>query len=100
MARVLDIGIAGCGVAGLASALLLKRAGHRITLFDKMAHPAPVGSGLLIQPTGLSVLADLGLAEALCGQGQMIGASAVWKPRAAGWCWRSTTPPAARAAGA
>ena len=72
MSEALHIGIAGCGVAGLTSALLLARAGHRVTLFDKMSTPAPVGSGLMIQPTGLSVLADLGLAEALCGYGQVI----------------------------
>jgi 2-polyprenyl-6-methoxyphenol hydroxylase-like FAD-dependent oxidoreductase len=31
----LDVAIAGCGPAGLATALFLSRAGHRVTLFDQ-----------------------------------------------------------------
>lgn len=59
MGRVLTIGIAGCGVAGLASGALLARAGHRVTIFDKLEAPSPVGSGLILQPIGLAVLRDL-----------------------------------------
>ncbi|MDH3666752.1 MAG: FAD-dependent monooxygenase [Paracoccaceae bacterium] len=62
-ARSLDIGIAGAGVAGLAAAALLARAGHQITVYDQFPAPAPVGSGLMIQPVGLAVLGQLGLAE-------------------------------------
>jgi len=58
----LDIAIAGCGIAGLATALLLHRAGHRVTLYERFAQPRPLGSGLMLQPTGLAVLAELGLA--------------------------------------
>ena len=57
----LDIAIVGCGVAGLASATLLARDRHRVTLFERFETPAPVGSGLLLQPTGLAVLKALGL---------------------------------------
>ncbi len=63
--QVLDIGIAGAGVAGLAAAALLARDGHRVTVFDRFDAPAPVGSGLMIQPMGLAVLEALGLAEGL-----------------------------------
>lgn len=59
-----DIAIAGCGPAGLAAALLLHRDGHRVTLFERFDASRPVGSGLLIQPTGFAVLAQLGLADA------------------------------------
>lgn len=45
--------------------MFLHRAGHRVTLFERFATPQPVGSGLLIQPTGLAVLEALGLADAL-----------------------------------
>lgn len=55
------IAVAGCGPAGLAAALLLHRAGHDIELFDRFAEPRPLGSGLMIQPTGLAVLRVLGL---------------------------------------
>jgi 2-polyprenyl-6-methoxyphenol hydroxylase-like FAD-dependent oxidoreductase len=59
--RKLHIAIAGAGPAGLAAALYLKRDGHRVTVYERFAEPKPLGSGLILQPTGLSVLADLGL---------------------------------------
>lgn len=68
----LDIAIAGCGPAGLAAALLLHRDDHRITLFERFDAPQPVGSGLMIQPTGLAVMHELGLAQALLDHGARI----------------------------
>ena len=59
----LDIAVAGCGIAGLAVALLLHRQGHAVTLYERFDEPRPLGSGLMIQPTGLAVLAELGLAR-------------------------------------
>jgi 2-polyprenyl-6-methoxyphenol hydroxylase-like FAD-dependent oxidoreductase len=49
--------------------LLLHRDGHRVTLFERFETPQPIGSGLMIQPTGLAVLRALGLDERLraCG---------------------------------
>jgi 2-polyprenyl-6-methoxyphenol hydroxylase-like FAD-dependent oxidoreductase len=58
---VLNIAIAGCGPAGLAAALLLHCDGHRVTLFERFETPRPIGSGLMLQPTGLAVLRALGL---------------------------------------
>jgi salicylate hydroxylase len=66
----LDIAVAGCGIAGLAAALLLHRQGHRVTIYERFDAPRPLGSGLMIQPTGLAVLAELGLA------GEIVGCSA------------------------
>jgi salicylate hydroxylase len=57
------IAVIGCGPAGLASALLLHRDGHGVTLFDQFSQPRPLGSGLLIQPSGQNVLAQLGLLD-------------------------------------
>lgn len=68
----LRIGIAGCGIAGLASALVLARAGHQVTLFERFAEPQPIGSGLMIQPTGLAVLRELGLVDPIVGEGARI----------------------------
>lgn len=55
------IAICGAGPAGLAMALMLRRAGHEIDLIERFEQPSPVGSGLILQPTGLSVLSALGL---------------------------------------
>ncbi len=68
-ARRLEIAVAGCGPGGLAAALLLHRAGHKVTLFERFDAPRPLGSGLILQPTGLAVLAALGLAGAALGRG-------------------------------
>ncbi|WP_299322744.1 NAD(P)/FAD-dependent oxidoreductase [Parasphingopyxis sp.] len=72
MARAYEIGIAGCGPGGLAAALFLHRLGHRITLFERFEEPRPVGSGLLVQPSGLEVLETLGLAAPIRERGARI----------------------------
>ena len=54
------IGIAGAGIAGLAAAAGLAAKGHAVTVFDRWDAPRPIGSGLVIQPTGLAVLDLLG----------------------------------------
>jgi len=69
---VYDIGVAGCGPAGLAAALLLARDGHRVRLYERFDAPRPVGSGLMLQPTGLAVLGELGLADRAAAAGQRI----------------------------
>lgn len=55
------IAIAGAGIAGLSAALFLERQGHTIVLYDQFDQPKPIGSGLVLQPTGFSVLGALGL---------------------------------------
>ena len=70
--RALDIAIAGCGPGGLAAALFLHRDGHRVTLFDRFPEPRPIGSGLILQPTGLAVLDMLGLGAAARSRGAAI----------------------------
>lgn len=72
--RRIDIAITGCGIAGLAAALLLHRQGHGVTLYERFEAPQPVGSGLMIQPTGLAVLARLGLAEEVVAAGAPVDA--------------------------
>ncbi|MCW5706442.1 NAD(P)/FAD-dependent oxidoreductase [Shinella sp.] len=70
--KPLDIGIAGAGPAGLAAALFLSRAGHRVELIERFEQPSPVGSGLLMQPTGLTVLDALGLSPGIHALGNRI----------------------------
>jgi 2-polyprenyl-6-methoxyphenol hydroxylase-like FAD-dependent oxidoreductase len=57
----LEVAVIGCGTAGAACALFLARAGHRVSVFERVAEPGPVGAGILLQPTGQAVLARLGL---------------------------------------
>ncbi|WP_340689067.1 NAD(P)/FAD-dependent oxidoreductase [Sphingomonas liriopis] len=64
--------VAGCGPAGLAAALLLARDGHRVTIVERFDAPAPIGSGLMIQPTGLAVLRALGLEATLVARSARI----------------------------
>ena len=68
----LDIAVAGCGVAGMAAALLLRRDGHRVTIFERFETPQPLGSGLMLQPTGQAVLRVLGAEAAAIAHGARI----------------------------
>jgi 2-polyprenyl-6-methoxyphenol hydroxylase-like FAD-dependent oxidoreductase len=70
--KPLNVAVCGCGPAGLASALLLHRDGHRVSMFERFETPRPVGSGLILQPTGLGVLVELGLCHAALALGARI----------------------------
>ncbi|MGZ3417741.1 MAG: FAD-dependent oxidoreductase [Polyangiales bacterium] len=59
----MNIGIVGAGTAGAASALFLSRAGHTVTVYERVPDPGAVGAGIVLQPTGQAVLARLGLFE-------------------------------------
>ncbi|MFC5435522.1 FAD-dependent oxidoreductase [Rhodanobacter umsongensis] len=66
------IAIVGYGTAGQAAALFLAAQGHALSVFEQAASPGPVGAGFLLQPTGLSVLARLGLLTPALASGQRI----------------------------
>ncbi|MCW5832438.1 MAG: FAD-dependent monooxygenase [Labilithrix sp.] len=70
--RALDVGIIGCGTAGSAAAVFLARAGHRVTLYERVPSPGPVGAGITLQPTGLHVLCRLGLYDHVVSRGARI----------------------------
>ncbi len=76
--------VAGCGTAGPAAALFLARAGHTVTIFERAAALNPVGAGLLIQPTGMAVLSQLGVLDELLQLGHRIerlyGATTAGRP--------------------
>jgi 2-polyprenyl-6-methoxyphenol hydroxylase-like FAD-dependent oxidoreductase len=69
----LDVGVIGCGTAGAAAALFLARAGHHVTVYEDVEKPGPVGAGIMLQPTGLSVLARLGLHDYILARGANVG---------------------------
>lgn len=66
------IAIVGAGTAGAAAAILLARAGHTITVFERVAEPRPIGAGITLQPTGQAVLARLGLLAPIRDHGARI----------------------------
>jgi 2-polyprenyl-6-methoxyphenol hydroxylase-like FAD-dependent oxidoreductase len=66
------VGVVGCGVGGMGAALALARRGHEVTLLEAFTAPRPLGSGLLLQPTGLKALTTLGLGEAIRAAGAPI----------------------------
>ena len=66
------IAIVGGGVAGCAAAALLAQPGREITLFEAVDDPQPIGSGLLLQPTGQRVLARLGLLDDAIAHGSVV----------------------------
>ncbi|MEI2296543.1 FAD-dependent oxidoreductase [Ensifer sp. MJa1] len=70
--KTLNIGIAGAGPAGLAVALMLSPRGHRVEILERFDEASPVGSGLMLQPTGLSVLSTLGLLQPMLALGSRI----------------------------
>jgi len=69
----LHIAIVGYGTAGQAAAILLSRDGHRIEVFERAPKLGPVGAGLLLQPTGLHVLWQMGLLDEALAHGARIG---------------------------
>jgi 2-polyprenyl-6-methoxyphenol hydroxylase-like FAD-dependent oxidoreductase len=79
----MNIAIAGCGIAGGALAILLARAGHAVTVFERAPQPGPVGAALLLQPSGQSVLRELRLLEEIEAQSARLSGIEAWTPR--GW---------------
>ena len=66
------VAIIGSGTAGAASALFLARGGHKVTLFEKIKQPAAVGAGVMMQPSGMRVLRELGLEEEILQAGARV----------------------------
>jgi 2-polyprenyl-6-methoxyphenol hydroxylase-like FAD-dependent oxidoreductase len=61
--RLLRIAIVGCGTAGPAAAVLLRRQGHEVVLFERAEECKAVGAGFLLQPSGMGVLKELGILD-------------------------------------
>jgi salicylate hydroxylase len=52
----LNIGISGAGVAGLAAAIGLRRAGHTVTIFERSQFRNEAGAAVSIPPNGARLL--------------------------------------------
>ena len=68
----MSIAVVGGGVAGCATAVLLRGQGHEVTLFEAVDDPRPVGAGLLLQPTGQAILQRLGLLDDVLAHGARV----------------------------
>ena len=66
------VAIIGCGTGGPAAALLMRRQGMEPVIFERVPDPKPVGAGILLQPTGMRVLRELGLLERVIALGSKI----------------------------
>ena len=62
MANVL---VAGAGIGGLASALVLARRGHSVDLIEQSAHIGEIGAGLQLGPNAFAALDALGVGAAV-----------------------------------
>jgi salicylate hydroxylase len=51
----------------------LRARGVQVVIFDKLEKPAPIGSGLILQPVGVHVLDVLGVGDPMRGLGAPIG---------------------------
>jgi 2-polyprenyl-6-methoxyphenol hydroxylase-like FAD-dependent oxidoreductase len=69
---VADLGVVGAGTAGAALALFLARAGHAVSLYEAVADPQPIGAGIVLQPSGQTVLEMLGLLGPILDRGARI----------------------------
>ena len=63
MPRRFRVGIVGFGVSGAATAYLLARDGHQVTLIERAPVVEPIGAGVLLQCSGQEVLRHLGLLD-------------------------------------
>ena len=81
MPRRYAVGIVGFGTGGGALAVLLARAGHAVTLFERAPQVGPVGAGILLQPSGQGVLERLGLLHGVVAEAEPISGLRVFTAR-------------------
>jgi 2-polyprenyl-6-methoxyphenol hydroxylase-like FAD-dependent oxidoreductase len=63
--------IIGAGIAGPVTAILLKRAGFDVAVYEAWSYSTGIGGGLQIAPNGMHVLAEAGVAAELIQGGSV-----------------------------
>ena len=72
-----EVVVAGGGIGGTVTALLLGRIAAEVTLLERREAGADVGAGILLHPNGLAVLAGLGLGAAVAAAGNVLPGSSL-----------------------
>ena len=65
MASSRNVIVAGAGIGGLTTALMLARSGFRVTLLEQAARLSETGAGIQLSPNVTRILIGLGLGERL-----------------------------------
>ena len=73
----LNVVVAGGATGGAATALLLARAGARVVVLERVAHPRAVGAGIGLAANGLAVLESLGLGPAIAAAACSVGSGRI-----------------------
>ncbi|TMP38698.1 FAD-dependent monooxygenase [Pseudoalteromonas rubra] len=63
------IAIVGAGIAGMALALLVRKQGHQVVLYERAQAPAAMGAGVTLWPNALFVLDQMGLTQQIVQAG-------------------------------
>ena len=91
----MKIAIVGGGIAGLAAAIVLRRRGLDVSVFERAPTFTPAGAGILLSPNALGVLDSLGLARAALAAGVPLESFSVtdtsskpYQTLSAEWCRR------------
>src|SRR3974390_45290 len=63
--------IIGAGIAGPVAAILLKRAGIDVAVYEAWPYSTGIGGGLQIAPNGMRVLAEIGIADDMMASGSI-----------------------------
>ena len=58
-----NIGIVGAGIGGLSSALMLKKFGHEVTVFEKQPESSSSGVGIQLSSNAIRILRKFDLEE-------------------------------------
>jgi 2-polyprenyl-6-methoxyphenol hydroxylase-like FAD-dependent oxidoreductase len=73
-----DVLIAGAGPTGLVLALWLQRLGVRVRVIDKASQPGTTSRALVLHARTLELYQQIGIAEAIVGQGLEFAAINLW----------------------